>query len=107
MPDDQPVICGWCQQSMPWPNDSEPNQESACPACWPLWIEETAEVRTSTAPPPTRMPLSVREAAAAMRVTEGTVREWLRAGKLRGIKLSDSHKDRWRIPLAEINRFTE
>lgn len=51
-------------------------------------------------------PLTVREVAETLKVTDATVREWLRAGKIRGSKLSGTAKDRWRVPLSEVERLT-
>jgi len=43
--------------------------------------------------------LTVEEMAKTLKVEVGTVRRWLRTGKLRGLKM-----DRvWRIPLTEID----
>ena len=43
--------------------------------------------------------LTVEEMAQTLRVEVGTVRRWLRSGKLRGLKL-----DRvWRIPQTELH----
>lgn len=51
-------------------------------------------------------PLTVSEVARVMRVTEPTVREWLRKGTLRGVKLSKAPRGDWRIPRSEIERLT-
>jgi excisionase family DNA binding protein len=46
--------------------------------------------------------LSVEKAAAALSVTEGRVRQILRAGELHGEKLG---RHAWAIPVAEIERY--
>jgi len=46
--------------------------------------------------------LSVREAADALSVTEGRIRQILRAGDLRGEKLGEHA---WAIPAGEIERY--
>lgn len=45
--------------------------------------------------------LTVSEVAPLLRVKENTVREWLKAGRLRGFKTITGH---WRIPRAEVDR---
>ena len=47
--------------------------------------------------------LTVRDIATRLRVTSETVRRWLRAGALRGIRLSD--RAGWRVPAEELERF--
>ena len=48
--------------------------------------------------------LTVPEVATQLRVTPKTVRRWLRAGTLRGVRLGGK-KVGWRIPQDEINRL--
>ena len=44
------------------------------------------------------------QVAEILNVTDATIRKWLKAGKLKGIKLPDgSH----RIPQSEIDRITQ
>lgn len=40
--------------------------------------------------------LTVNEAAAALKLNPQTVREWLRSGKLRGLRTTEN--GRWRVP---------
>jgi excisionase family DNA binding protein len=47
--------------------------------------------------------LKVPEIAARMRVSEYTVRRWLRLRRLRGIMTG--RKAGWRIPVSEYERF--
>lgn len=47
--------------------------------------------------------LTVPEIAARMRVTESTVRRWLRTHRMRGILTG--RKAGYRIPLSEYERF--
>lgn len=47
--------------------------------------------------------LKVPEIAARMRVSEYTVRRWLRSRRLRGILIG--RKVGWRIPVSEFQRF--
>jgi excisionase family DNA binding protein len=54
----------------------------------------------------TRPLLNVREVAARMRVSEWTVREWLRQGRIRGLRPGGT-KAGWRISEAELARFIE
>ncbi|MDR7415287.1 MAG: helix-turn-helix domain-containing protein [Armatimonadota bacterium] len=49
--------------------------------------------------------LTVREVARRLRVTEESVRRWLRGGLLRGVPLRG--RAGWRIPEAELLRFIE
>lgn len=46
--------------------------------------------------------LTTRQAADRLKVTEGTVRRWVRAGLMRGSRLSD--RAGYRIPREEIER---
>jgi excisionase family DNA binding protein len=48
--------------------------------------------------------LKVPEAAEQLRVTEETVRRWLRSGKLRGKRLGPT-KAGYRIPQSEVDRL--
>jgi excisionase family DNA binding protein len=43
------------------------------------------------------------EAAARLKIARRTVYQWLREGKIKGIKLSNL----WRIPETELNRLLE
>jgi excisionase family DNA binding protein len=47
--------------------------------------------------------LTVKEAAARLRVSDRTVFTWLRSGQLRGLKAGR----KWRIPAAEVQAFLE
>lgn len=47
--------------------------------------------------------LTVKEVAARLKIHPETVRNWLRAGQLRGMRKSDSMG--WRIPESEVRRF--
>ena len=48
--------------------------------------------------------LTVLEVATQLRITPKTVRRWLRAGKLRGVRLGGK-KVGWRIPQGEVDRL--
>jgi excisionase family DNA binding protein len=48
--------------------------------------------------------LTVPEVAEQLRVTEETVRRWLRSGRIRGISLG-SKRAGWRIPESEVRRL--
>ena len=48
--------------------------------------------------------LTVLEVATQLRIIPKTVRRWLRAGKLRGVRLGGK-KVGWRIPQGEVNRL--
>jgi excisionase family DNA binding protein len=48
--------------------------------------------------------LTVPEVATQLRITPKTVRRWLRAGKLRGVRLGGKRVG-WRIPQGEVNRL--
>lgn len=50
--------------------------------------------------------LTVPEVAARVRVSEATVREWLRQGKLEGLRPGGT-KVGWRIPESALDRFLE
>ncbi len=47
---------------------------------------------------------TVREVAARLRVSEYTVREWLRGGRLKGYRPGGT-KAGWRVSDAEVRRF--
>ena len=47
--------------------------------------------------------LTTREAAERLKVTENTVRRWLRAGLIQGVRLSD--RAGWRIGSQEVTRI--
>jgi excisionase family DNA binding protein len=64
----------------------------------------TASRRAPAAP---EAPMTVREVAVLLQVAETTVREWLRNGRIRGIKLQGETKHRWRIPRSEVDRLTQ
>lgn len=49
--------------------------------------------------------LTVREVAQILRISEWTVRRWLKEGKLRGIWLSD--RAGWRISREDLQAFIE
>ena len=48
--------------------------------------------------------LRVEEVAAAIGTTPDTIRRWLRAGKLRGVRPGGT-KLGWRIPASEVERL--
>jgi excisionase family DNA binding protein len=48
--------------------------------------------------------LTVKQVAERLQVHVITVQRWLRAGKLRGIRLGGT-KAGWRIPESELRRF--
>jgi len=45
--------------------------------------------------------LTVPEVARRLRISEETVRRWLRGGKLKGIRLA-TERAGWRIPASEV-----
>ena len=47
----------------------------------------------------------VSEVAKLFDVTPYTVREWLKSGKMKGIKMGDGVKPHWRITKSEVNAF--
>ena len=47
--------------------------------------------------------LTVEEIAGRVKVTVETVRRWLRAGRLQGVRISD--KAGWRVKASEVDRF--
>lgn len=47
---------------------------------------------------------TVPEVAERLRLHQQTIREWLRTGKIKGIRLGGT-KAGWRIPAAEIARL--
>jgi excisionase family DNA binding protein len=48
--------------------------------------------------------LTVAEVARRLRVHPVTLRKWLRAGKVRGVRLGGT-KTGWRIPSSEVTRL--
>ena len=52
-------------------------------------------------------PLTVEEVARLLGVTKPTVRDWLRDGKIRGVKvgIDTARRYRWRIPRSEVERL--
>ena len=48
--------------------------------------------------------LTVQQVAERLQVTEWTVREWLKAGRLRGFRLG-GRKSGWRIGASDLQRF--
>lgn len=46
---------------------------------------------------------TVAEVADRLRLHQQTIREWLRLGKLKGVRLGGT-KAGWRIPIAEVER---
>ena len=48
--------------------------------------------------------LTVPETAERLRITEETVRRWLRSGKIRGVRLGGT-KAGYRIPESEVTRL--
>jgi excisionase family DNA binding protein len=49
---------------------------------------------------------TTEEAAAFLRQSEVTIRRKLASGQLRGVKLGGSATSPWRIPLRELERYT-
>jgi len=47
--------------------------------------------------------LTVPEIARQLRVSQETIRRWLRTGQLHGVHLGD--RAGWRVPASEIDRF--
>lgn len=47
---------------------------------------------------------TVSEVAERLRLHQQTIREWLRTGKLRGVRLGGT-KAGWRVPAEEIERL--
>lgn len=50
--------------------------------------------------------MKVSEVAARLRVSEETVRNWLRAGTLKGTRLGGKRAG-WRVPIAEVERMEQ
>ena len=48
--------------------------------------------------------LTVKETAEALDVSAGTIRNWIRAGRIRANQLSPKL---WRIPKTELAKFTD
>ncbi len=48
--------------------------------------------------------MTVREAAERLRVTEESVRRWLRSGRLRGVMIG-GQRSGYRIPESEVERL--
>jgi len=48
--------------------------------------------------------MKVNEVAARLRVDPETVRNWLRSGRLRGVRMG-GRRAGWRIPVAEVERL--
>lgn len=48
--------------------------------------------------------LTVDEVAARLKLTPYTIREWLRAGRIRGIRIG-SRRAGWRVAESEVERF--
>ena len=48
--------------------------------------------------------LTVREVAERLRVTEESVRRWLRAGRIRGVMIG-GQRSGYRIPESEVGRI--
>ncbi len=51
--------------------------------------------------------LTAREAASKLRITEKAVRDMVRRGSLRAVRLSDGPRGRIRIREAELVRFVQ
>lgn len=53
--------------------------------------------------------LTVKEAAALLRIKEGTLLEYLRSGKLEGVVVGarEGPGRRWRVPRESIDRFIQ
>lgn len=64
----------------------------------------TVADRTATLDPP----LTVKEVSELLQISEPTIREWLRDGKIRGHRIGGSSKRsyRWRVPRSEVERLT-
>jgi excisionase family DNA binding protein len=48
--------------------------------------------------------MTVREVAEALRLHPDTIRDWLRAGRIRGVRLGGPRAG-WRIPRSEVDRL--
>jgi excisionase family DNA binding protein len=48
--------------------------------------------------------LTVEEVAARLKLTPYTIREWLKAGRLHGVRIG-SRRAGWRIPASELDRY--
>lgn len=59
--------------------------------------------------PALEAPYTVKEVAELLRVTEPTIRDWLRDGKIRGTRIGgrDRRTYRWRVPRAEVERLLQ
>ena len=51
--------------------------------------------------------LTVKEAAALLRVKERTMLEYLRSGIISGVKMGTERGRRWRVPRESIDRFVQ
>lgn len=49
--------------------------------------------------------LTVKEFSEQMSLTREQVYEWLKIGKIKGIRVSDGPKSQWRIPDTELKRL--
>ncbi len=49
--------------------------------------------------------LTVKQVAELLQVSESTVVRYLQGGKLKGVKLTDGKKGKWRIQPEEIQKF--
>lgn len=50
--------------------------------------------------------LTVAEVAARLRLSQATIREWLRLGRLPGLKMGEKRTG-WRIDEDDVKRFLE
>jgi excisionase family DNA binding protein len=50
--------------------------------------------------------LTVAEVAERLKLTEETIRVWLREGRLQGVRLS-TRRAGWRVPESEVERMIE
>jgi excisionase family DNA binding protein len=50
--------------------------------------------------------VSVPEFARRLKVHQATVREWLKTGQIRSVKVSDTQQGRWLIPLSELTHLS-
>jgi excisionase family DNA binding protein len=48
--------------------------------------------------------LTVEEVAARLKLSPYTIREWLKAGRMRGLRIG-SRRAGWRVPTSELERL--
>jgi excisionase family DNA binding protein len=68
-----------------------------------MWLARNTEKRSVKVPMTDERYWRVPEVASRLRVAPETVRRWLRAGKLRGMLISQ--QGGYRVPDSEVRRF--